>query len=119
MRCHYREEMNMGYWEGFIKYMEQHYPDYRFGNPSRDHTRLCRLRCDPEFRLRPGMNTKGEESIRVDVTLTNTPKEWFTQLQAKRKTIEAEIGINDGRWEWDERPGKAEFHIILRKFCPT
>jgi hypothetical protein len=57
-----------------------------------------------------------EESIRVDVTLTNTPREWFAELRSNRKRIEAEIGITDGRWEWEERPGKAESHIILRKF---
>jgi hypothetical protein len=62
-------------------------------------------------KIAAGINRKPQESIRVDVTLTNTPKEWFGKLRAERKTIEAEIG---NVLDWEERSGKAECHIILR-----
>jgi hypothetical protein len=54
-------------------------------------------------------------ALPYDVTLTNTQPEWFNRLRAERKTIEAEVGVTDGRWEWDDRAGKPEAHIILKK----
>jgi hypothetical protein len=65
-------------------------------------------------RIAAGTNGRPEESIRVDVTLTNAP-EWFNQLRAEPKAIEAEFGITDGRWEWEERTGKAESHILRKQ----
>jgi hypothetical protein len=110
-----REEMNRSYWEGFIRYMSQHYPQYQFGSPSKESYQIVPPWLRTGTRIAAGKNRKPEESIRVDVTLTNTPAEWFHQLSSERKAIEAQVGITDGRWEWDERPGKAEFHIIFRK----
>lgn len=111
----YREEMNQSYWEGFIQYMAEHFRQYTLGNPSKEAYQVAPPVLRPGVQIAAGMNRKGEESIRVHVTMTNTPKEWFTQLQTNRKVIDAEVGISDGRWEWEERQGKAEFHIILRK----
>lgn len=111
----YREEMNQSYWEGFIRFMAEHFPNYRFGNASKEPYQVVPPVLRPGVQIAAGMNRKGGESIRVDVTLTNTPPEWFNRLRDERKAIEAEVGITDGRWEWEERAGKAEFHIILRK----
>jgi hypothetical protein len=110
----YREEMHIGYWEGFIRFMQEHYPEYRFGKPSKESYQILPPSLNAGVQIAAGRNLKPEESIRVDVTLTNTPEEWFRQLKAQRRAIEVEVGISDGHWEWEERPGKAERHIILR-----
>lgn len=107
----YREEWQLSFWEGFIR----EHPELRLGRPSRQPYQVVPPSLNTGVKIAAGMNRKREESIRVDVTLTNTPEEWFDKLRAERKTIEAEVGISDGRWEWDKRDGKAESHIILRK----
>lgn len=111
----YREEMQISYWEGFISFMQEHYPEYRHLKPSKEPYQVVPPSLNTGVRIAAGMNRKREESIRVDVTLTKTPKEWFDKLRAERKVMEAEVGISDGRWEWDQRSGKPESHIILRK----
>lgn len=111
----YREEANRSYWEGFIRYMAEHFPLYQFGIPSKDRYQIVPPSLNTGVRIAAAMHRKREEWIHVDVTLTNTSPEWFQQLYSARKTIEAAVGIIDGRWEWDPRTGKPEDHIILKK----
>lgn len=111
----YREEMNQGYWEGFIRYMNEHFPNYRFNKPSKQGYQVVPPVLLTGVQIAVGMNRMPVESIRVDVTLTNTPEEWATQLWSQSEAIENEVAIADGTWEWKPRPGKAETHIILRK----
>src|SRR5688572_4461952 len=111
----YRQEMNQGYWEGFIRYMAEHFPNYRFGKVSKESYQVVPPVLGPGVQMAVGMNRKPDESIRVDVTLTNAPEEWSAQLWQEAEAIKKEVGITDGHWEWSPRPGKAETHIILRK----
>jgi hypothetical protein len=111
----YREEMNQAYWEGFIRFMSVAYPDYHFGNPSKHSFQVVPPILRPGVQIAVGMNRKDGESIRADVTLTNTPPEWYDQLLRQASEIKREVGITDGIWDWPPRPDKAEQHIIFRR----
>ena len=111
----YREEMNQAYWEGLIRYMAEHFAYFRFGKASKESYQVVPPVLRPGVQIAVGMNRKQDESIRVDITLTNTPEEWSEQLWRQAGEIKKEVGIADGHWEWAPRPGKAETHIILRK----
>jgi hypothetical protein len=115
MTSDYRKDMNESYWQGFIRHMAEHHPQYQFGSPSKERYQIVPPSLNTGVRIAAAIHRKREEWIHVDVTLTNTPPEWFERLYAERKRIEAEVGITDGRWEWEERAGKAESHIILKK----
>lgn len=107
----YREEWHTSFWEG----LQRAYPELSLHRPSKREYQVVPPVLNKGVQIAMGMNRKQEESIRVDVTLTNTPEEWFNELQAQRETIEADVAISDGDWEWPPRDGKAEKHIILRK----
>jgi hypothetical protein len=111
----YREDMNQSYWNGFIRHMTEKYPQYMFGRPSKGPYQVVPPKLNTGVQIAAAIHRKGEEWIHVDVTLTNTPPEWFKSLFGQRKKIETEVGITDGRWVWDERAGKPESHIILKK----
>jgi hypothetical protein len=97
-----REEMTQSYWQGFITSMAERYLQYQFGSPSKESYQVAPPKLNGGTRTAAGMNRRPGESIRVDITLTNAPPEWFRQLQDERKRIEAEVRITDGRWEWEE-----------------
>ena len=111
----YREEMNQSYWQGFIRFMADEYPAYSFGIPSKQSFQVVPPILRPGVQIAVGMNRREGESIRVDVSLTNTPEEWYVELVRQAAEIKREVGITDGHWEWPPRPGKAESHIILKK----
>jgi len=111
----YREGMNQAYWEGFIRFMAEEYPEFTFGAPSKESYQVVPPILRPGVQIAVGMNRKDGESIRVDVTLTNTPPEWYDQLLRQAEEIRREVGIANGHWEWPPRPDKAEQHIILRR----
>jgi len=111
----YREEMNQGYWEGFIRFMSVEYPQYDFHDPSKQSYQIVPPILRPGVQIAVGMNRKDGESIRADVTLTNTPREWYDRLLRQADEIQSEVGIADGHWEWPPRLNKAEQHIILRR----
>jgi hypothetical protein len=96
----YREEMNQAYWEGFIRYMADHFPNYSFRKASKESYQVVPPVLRRGVQIAVGMNRKPEESIRVDITLTNAPEEWSSQLWRQAEAIEKEVGITDGRWEW-------------------
>jgi hypothetical protein len=111
----YREQMNQAYWDGFVRFMTVEHPEYSFGSVSKQGWLVVPPLLRPGVQIAVGMNRKDGESIRVDVTLTNTPPEWYDQLLRDAQEIKREVGITDAHWEWPPRPGKAESHIILRK----
>jgi hypothetical protein len=111
----YREEMNQAYWEGFIRFMATEYPHFRFGTASKESYQIVPPVLRSGVQIAVGMNRKDGESIRVDMTLTNTPAEWHDQLLRQADEIQREVAIADGHWEWPPRVSKAEQHIILRK----
>jgi hypothetical protein len=108
----YREVMHMSFWEG----LKREHPELNLGQPSKREYQVVPPVLNKGAQIAMGMNRKPEESIRVDVTLTNTPEEWFNRLRAESKTIQAEVAISDGAWEWEPREDKPEAHIILRKY---
>ena len=109
--ANYREEMHMSFWEG----LKQEHPELNLLKTSKREYQVVPPVLNKGAQIAMGTNRKLGESIRIDVTLTNTPEDWFDRLRSERETIEAEIGIRDGDWEWPLREGKAEKHIILRK----
>lgn len=111
----YRKEMDQAYWEGFIRFMAEEYPEFTFGAPSKESYQVVPPILRPGVQIAVGMNRKDGESTRVDVTLTNTPPEWYDQLLRQAEEIRREVGIANGHWEWPPRPDKAEQHIILRR----
>jgi hypothetical protein len=115
-----REEMHADYWKDFIRYMGHQHPQYEFGKVSKESYQVVPpTSLKGQAKIAVGLNRRPEESIRVDVTLTSknskVAEEWYLALEADRTHIEAEVGISDGIWEWEERPGKPESHIIFRK----
>ena len=116
----YREGMHATYWKAFITYMGDQYPQYEFGKVSKESYQVVPpTGLKGQAKIAVGLNRRPEESIRVDVTLTSKQPsvagEWYRALEVEKTRIEAEVGISDGIWDWDERPGKSESHIIFRK----
>jgi hypothetical protein len=89
----YRKEMNQAYWEGFISFMAAEYPGFTFGHPSKESYQIVPPILRPGVRIAVGVNRKDGESIRADVTLTNTPQEWTDQLLRHADEIQREVGI--------------------------
>lgn len=115
------EDFYTRYWAGLIAYMRAR----GIALEQRSHSKEARqiigtTWASGKIRIAAGLHRPAREahSIHVDVTMDMPmAKRWFAYLQQYEPTIKREVGMKDGRWEWNLRIEQSESHIILRRLA--